>query len=48
MSTNYSNEPLLDMYIFETEQLLGQLEQLILDSEKQTVSPERQLMRYSV
>ena len=34
MSTNYSNEPLLDMYIFETEQLLGQLEQLILDSEK--------------
>ena len=29
-----SNEPLLDMYIFETEQLLEQLEQLMLSSEK--------------
>jgi two-component system chemotaxis sensor kinase CheA len=32
--SDISNEPLLDMYIFETEQLLEQLEQLMLNSEK--------------
>lgn len=34
MSDSFTNEPLLDMYIFESEQLLEQLEQLMLDSEK--------------
>ncbi len=34
MSKNYSNEPMLDMYIFETTQLLEQLEKLILSCEK--------------
>lgn len=34
MSDDFKHEPLLDMYIFETEQLLEQLEQLILNSEK--------------
>lgn len=34
MSENYKNEPLLDMYIFETEQLLEQLEQLMLSCEE--------------
>jgi len=32
--SDLTNEPLLDMYIFETEQLLEQLEQLMLNSEK--------------
>lgn len=30
----YSDEPLLDMFIFETTQLLEQLEQLVINSEK--------------
>lgn len=34
MSDFFSGEPLLDMYLFETEQLLEQLEQLMLDNEK--------------
>lgn len=34
MSTNYSNEPMLDMFIFETTQLIEQLEISILSSEK--------------
>ena len=34
MSGRYSNEPMLEMFIFETSQLLEQLEQLILSSEK--------------
>jgi two-component system chemotaxis sensor kinase CheA len=34
MANSYSNEPMLDMYIFETTQLLEQLEQVIISSEK--------------
>lgn len=34
MSGQYSQEPMLDMYIFETTQLIEQLEQAILSSEK--------------
>lgn len=33
MSGNYSNEPMLDMYIFETSQLLEQLEQVVMACE---------------
>lgn len=36
MSDQYSNEPLMDMFLFETSQLLEQLEQLILSSEKES------------
>ncbi len=32
--SGYNNEPLLDMFVFETTQLLEQLEQVIIDSEK--------------
>ena len=35
MSDQFTNEPMLDMYIFETSQLIGQLEQSILSSEKE-------------
>ncbi|WP_461205762.1 chemotaxis protein CheA [Clostridium sp. DL1XJH146] len=35
MSELYSNESMLDMYLFETEQLLEQLEQAIMNSEKE-------------
>ena len=34
MSEQFSNEPLLDMFIFETTQLIGQLEESILFNEK--------------
>jgi two-component system chemotaxis sensor kinase CheA len=34
VSGQYSNEPLLDMFIFETAQLIEQLEQSILSNEK--------------
>ncbi|KUO76529.1 MAG: chemotaxis protein CheA [Clostridia bacterium BRH_c25] len=34
MSSYYSNEPMLDMFIFETSQLIEQLETSILSSEK--------------
>ena len=34
MSGEYSSEPMLDMFIFETTQNLEQLESLILSSEK--------------
>ncbi|HEX9059039.1 MAG TPA: chemotaxis protein CheA [Clostridia bacterium] len=34
MSGQYSSEPMLDMYIFETTQNIEQLEMLILDAEK--------------
>ena len=34
MSEQYTNEPMLDMFLFETEQLIAQLEQIILSSEK--------------
>ncbi|WP_186431391.1 chemotaxis protein CheA [Clostridium sp. BSD9I1] len=34
MSDNFSQEPLLDMYIFETTQLIEQLEQIIINNEK--------------
>ncbi|MGB8450936.1 MAG: hypothetical protein WCD89_01250 [Anaerocolumna sp.] len=36
MSDQYTNEPLLDMFIFETAQLLEQLEQSILSSERKS------------
>ena len=32
--SNSTNEPMLEMFLFETEQLLEQLEQVILTSEK--------------
>jgi two-component system chemotaxis sensor kinase CheA len=35
MAGNTGREPLLDMYIFETSQLIEQLEQVILESEKE-------------
>ncbi len=35
MSDQYTNEPLLDMFLFETSQLLEQLEQSILSGEKE-------------
>lgn len=35
MSENFVNESMLDMYIFETTQLLEQLEQLVIDAEKE-------------
>lgn len=34
MTDSYTNEPMLDMFIFETTQLIEQLEQVILTSEK--------------
>lgn len=34
MPDNFSQEPLLDMYIFETTQLIEQLEQIIINNEK--------------
>jgi two-component system chemotaxis sensor kinase CheA len=36
VSEQYTNEPMLDMFIFETSQLIEQLEQLILASEKES------------
>lgn len=36
MADQFTNEPMLDMYIFETSQLIEQLEQSILDSEKES------------
>lgn len=36
MADQYSTEPLLEMYLFETSQLLEQLEQSILSSEKES------------
>jgi two-component system chemotaxis sensor kinase CheA len=36
MSDQNTNEPLLDMFLFETSQLLEQLEQIILASEKES------------
>jgi two-component system chemotaxis sensor kinase CheA len=36
MSDQFTNEPMLDMYIFETSQLIEQLEQSILNSEKES------------
>lgn len=34
MSTKFDNEPMLEIYIFETTQILDQLEQVIISSEK--------------
>jgi len=36
MSDQFTNEPMLDMFIFETSQLIEQLEQSILSSEKES------------
>ncbi len=36
MSDQYSTEPLLEMFLFETSQLLEQLEQSILTGEKES------------
>lgn len=36
MSENFINEPLLDMFLFETTQLIEQLEQSVLSSEKES------------
>jgi len=40
MGDSLKNEPLLDMYLFETEQLLEQLEQLVLNSENDGFTKE--------
>lgn len=40
MSVQYTNEPMLDMLIFETTQLIEQLEQSILNSEKSSCYTE--------
>ncbi|NLP00425.1 MAG: hypothetical protein GX386_09070, partial [Clostridiaceae bacterium] len=34
MTDNYANEPMMEMFLFETSQLIEQLEQQILSSEK--------------
>lgn len=34
MQEQYANEPMLDMFLFETEQLVAQLEQIVIASEK--------------
>lgn len=34
MPENFDHEPLLDMYIFETNELMEQLEQIVIDNEK--------------
>lgn len=36
MSDQFTNDPLLDMFLFETSQLLEQLEQIIITSEKES------------
>lgn len=36
MSDQYTNEPLLDMFLFETSQLIEQLEQSLINSEKES------------
>lgn len=36
MSDQFTNEPMLDMYLFETSQLIEQLEQSIINSEKES------------
>lgn len=36
MTDQFTNEPMLDMYIFETSQMIEQLEKAILDSEKES------------
>jgi two-component system, chemotaxis family, sensor kinase CheA len=43
MSDQYTNEPLLDMFLFETTQLLEQLEQSILLSEKESSFSENSI-----
>lgn len=43
MSDKYTNEPLLDMFLFETSQLLEQLEQSILASEKESFFTEESI-----
>jgi two-component system chemotaxis sensor kinase CheA len=40
MSDQYTNEPMLDMFIFETSQLIEHLEQSILTSEKSSCYTE--------
>jgi two-component system chemotaxis sensor kinase CheA len=40
MSDINTNEPMLDMYLFETTQLIEQLEQIILESEKENFFSE--------
>jgi two-component system chemotaxis sensor kinase CheA len=40
MADEYKNDPLLDMFIFETSQMLEQLEQVILISEKENFFSE--------
>ncbi len=35
MQERFTNEPMLDVYIYETSQFLGQLEQIILECEKE-------------
>ncbi len=37
MTDQFTNEPMLDMYIFETSQMIEQLEKAILDSEKKSL-----------
>ena len=36
MADQFTNEPMLDMYLFETSQLIEQLEQSIINSEKES------------
>lgn len=43
MSSNYNNEPMLDMYIFETTQQIELLEQHILESEKDSQFTEEMI-----
>ena len=41
--SNSTNEPMLEMFLFETEQLLEQLEQVILASEKSNAYSEQDI-----
>lgn len=43
MSDNFNREPMMDMYIFETNQLLEQLEQIILSCEKSSLYTENEV-----
>ena len=47
MSDQFINDHMLDMFIFETDQLLEQLEACILDAEKTAPIPGTRSMRYS-
>ncbi len=46
MSEQFSTEPMLDMFIFESTQLLEQLEQSVWKVKRQTVILKPTLMKF--